>query len=153
MKLNPVMKQIARSHVQLMRANLLPGMSEKAMVLTTTGRKSGRQFSVVVRYVRDGGTIVALNPGGESNWFKNLEATPQATLEIKGTKYDVVASKVTDPAERQHIFELFEAGHGEFMSHIFDLPKNPTAEDKAVALASREFMRFVPVSEATHAGN
>ncbi|WP_329109806.1 nitroreductase family deazaflavin-dependent oxidoreductase [Micromonospora sp. NBC_01699] len=54
--------------------------------LTTTGRRSGRQRSVIVAYVEDGPNLVtlAMNGWGEGEpaWWLNLRTHPDATVEL-----------------------------------------------------------------------
>ncbi len=56
------------------------------LLLTTTGRRSGKPRTVPLTYFEDGDDIVlvASYGGGPSNpgWFLNLEAHPQVTVKI-----------------------------------------------------------------------
>jgi deazaflavin-dependent oxidoreductase (nitroreductase family) len=59
-----------------------------ALVLTTHGRRTGRDRSVVLQYFPDGDAMVvaAANDGGAShpNWYRNLAATPEARVDVRG---------------------------------------------------------------------
>jgi len=54
--------------------------------LTTTGRRSGAQRSVIVGYVEDGPNLVTLAMNGwadaEPAWWLNLQAHPDATVDL-----------------------------------------------------------------------
>jgi deazaflavin-dependent oxidoreductase (nitroreductase family) len=56
------------------------------MLLTTRGRKSGREHTVLLQSFQDGANmvVVAANRGGSSHpdWFYNLKTTPTARVEI-----------------------------------------------------------------------
>ncbi|HEX6685155.1 MAG TPA: nitroreductase family deazaflavin-dependent oxidoreductase [Candidatus Limnocylindrales bacterium] len=56
--------------------------------LTTTGRRSGRQRSVIIGYFEDGPNLVslAMNGWGEAEpaWWLNLRAHPDATVDLVG---------------------------------------------------------------------
>ena len=56
--------------------------------LTTTGRRSGRPRSVIVGYFEDGPNLVSLAMNGwgagEPAWWLNLQANPDATVEVTG---------------------------------------------------------------------
>lgn len=69
------------------------------LVLTTRGRKSGRQHTVLVQGFRDGVSLViaAVNAGRSSNpdWFRNLETTPEATVQLKGKTFRVRAEHLS----------------------------------------------------------
>jgi deazaflavin-dependent oxidoreductase (nitroreductase family) len=76
------------------------------MLLTTRGRKSGREHTVLLRSFRDGANmvIVAANSGRSSHpdWFYNLEATPTARVEIMDRTLQVRAEEL--PAEEADAF-------------------------------------------------
>lgn len=59
-----------------------------ALVLTTRGRRSGRERTVVLRYFPDGEAMIlaAANDGGATHpgWYHNLVAEPTARVEIEG---------------------------------------------------------------------
>ena len=69
-----------------------------ALLLTTRGRRSGRERTVVLQYFRDGDAmvVVAANDGGsdDPNWYLNLSATPDATVEVDGRRIPVQASQL-----------------------------------------------------------
>ncbi|MGY6023455.1 nitroreductase/quinone reductase family protein [Streptomyces spinosirectus] len=56
--------------------------------LTTTGRRTGQPRSVIVAYVEDGPRLVtlAMNGWGEAEpaWWLNLQAHPDATVDLVG---------------------------------------------------------------------
>ncbi len=58
------------------------------LLLTTTGRKSGKKHTVPVMYLSESPNyiITASNNGGEKPpaWWLNLKSSPQATIEIGG---------------------------------------------------------------------
>lgn len=69
--------------------------------LTTVGRRSGNPRTVPLLFapVNDGSVaVVATNFGGERHpaWAHNLEANPEATLEVDGVDRDVIARRASD---------------------------------------------------------
>lgn len=64
-----------------------------ALRLTTIGRRSGEERSVIVGYFDDGPNHVtmAMNgwSDGEPAWWLNLQAQPEARVELKGGSYPV----------------------------------------------------------------
>jgi deazaflavin-dependent oxidoreductase (nitroreductase family) len=72
----------------------------EALVLTTHGRRSGRERTVVLRYFPDGEAMVvaAANDGGRSHpgWYFNLAATPEARVEVRGRVLPVRAEVMPD---------------------------------------------------------
>ena len=76
------------------------------MVLTTTGRKSGRRRSNPVLFLEDGGSyvVVASNYGRESHpgWSYNLEADPRATVQVGDRTQEVTARRATADEFERH---------------------------------------------------
>ena len=72
-----------------------------ALLLTTRGRRSGRQRTVVLQYFPDGEAMIlaAVNDGGPSHpgWYFNLMADPAARVEVMGRLILVHADEL--PAE------------------------------------------------------
>jgi F420H(2)-dependent quinone reductase len=54
--------------------------------LTTTGRRTGRQRSVIIGYFEDGPNVISLAMNGwgegEPAWWLNLQAHPDATVDL-----------------------------------------------------------------------
>jgi deazaflavin-dependent oxidoreductase (nitroreductase family) len=69
-----------------------------ALLLTTTGRRSGRPRTVVLQYFPDGESmvVVAANDGGASypGWYFNLSASPEAHVEVEGRRIRVRAEEL-----------------------------------------------------------
>jgi deazaflavin-dependent oxidoreductase (nitroreductase family) len=69
-----------------------------ALVLTTRGRKTGRERTVVLQYFPDGDAmvVVAANDGGAAppGWYFNLSASPDAVVEVNGRRIPVLASEL-----------------------------------------------------------
>jgi deazaflavin-dependent oxidoreductase (nitroreductase family) len=67
--------------------------------LTTTGRHSGRQRSVILAYFEDGPSLVtlAMNGWGEGEpaWWLNLRANPDAAIDLKDGRRLVRAHAAT----------------------------------------------------------
>ena len=59
--------------------------------LTTIGRRSGEERSVILGYFEDGPNLVTMAMNGwsegEPAWWLNLQAHPEARLEIAGADY------------------------------------------------------------------
>ncbi len=90
-----------RALMRISGGRLSMGGSElPTMLLTTTGRKTGKQRTVPLNYVRDGSNVIAVceNFGLDkaSSWPYNLLADPRARLDIKGTAMDCLARPATE---------------------------------------------------------
>lgn len=74
------------------------------LILTTTGRRSGRPHEVPLLYLRDGESLVVIaSYGGRPNypdWYLNLVAQPDALVQINGRR-QAVRARVATSAERE----------------------------------------------------
>ena len=77
------------------------------LLLTTTGRKSGQGRTAPVLYLRRGEDLVVIgsNAGNARApaWALNLEANPEASVEIGGTKR-AVRARITQGDERTELW-------------------------------------------------
>jgi deazaflavin-dependent oxidoreductase (nitroreductase family) len=84
------------------------------MILTTIGAKSGKERVIPIVYTRDGDRLViAASKGGaptNPDWFHNISAHPEVTVELPGEKYTARAT-IADRAERDRLY----AAHAEAM--------------------------------------
>jgi len=67
------------------------------LLLTTIGRKSGKERTVPLLYLRDGEDMVVVGSNGGTAtspaWWLNLTANPEATVEVGGRKVRVRAEE------------------------------------------------------------
>ena len=81
-------------------------------LLTTIGRKSGKEVTTPVNYMRDGddiwvvGSIAGLEK--HPHWVLNLEKTPRGWVQEKNKKWPVTARKVTGK-EREDVWPRLTA--------------------------------------------
>jgi deazaflavin-dependent oxidoreductase (nitroreductase family) len=92
--------RIDRSLIRVSKGRLsLSGPQLTTMLLTTKGRKTGKDRTVPLHYVRDGKNLVAAceNFGlqAASSWPKNLVANPKARIEIGGRSADYLSRPAT----------------------------------------------------------
>ncbi len=87
-------------------------LNSPVLLLTTTGRKTGRQWTVPLLYLadRDDIVIVASNGGIVKHpaWYLNLQANPQVEVEIMGARKHAQAQTAT-PQEKQRLWPLVVA--------------------------------------------
>lgn len=83
--LNDLVSPLNRLVVGLLRSPLHPLASKGLMVVSWTGRRSGRSFSIPVGYQRDGeDVVVLLSKPAEKTWWKNFRSSWPAELWIAG---------------------------------------------------------------------
>jgi deazaflavin-dependent oxidoreductase (nitroreductase family) len=68
--------------------------------LTTSGRRTGAPHRIEIWFVAHDDGAYLLSDSGRSDWYRNLEARPEVTLEIGGERQETVARPVAadDPA-------------------------------------------------------
>jgi deazaflavin-dependent oxidoreductase (nitroreductase family) len=87
-------------------------ISMRELLLTTTGRKTGRPRRSALSFLRDGDRLLILgsNFGDDKHpaWSSNLLADPAATAAIGGTEVPVTAELVTGDDREQGLQRFFE---------------------------------------------
>jgi deazaflavin-dependent oxidoreductase (nitroreductase family) len=88
--LNPVLRG-------LLRSPLHGTVSGSMMLLTYTGRRSGRAFTIPVQYAREGNDVVVI-PGRpqEKTWWRNLTDGREVRARLGGRDLAAEATAVTD---------------------------------------------------------
>jgi deazaflavin-dependent oxidoreductase (nitroreductase family) len=79
------------------------------MHLTTIGRKSGRERSVIVAYLEDGQNVtgLAMNGWDEGHpaWWLNLEAHPEAVIRLPRQQPRRVRARLAIGQERERLWQ------------------------------------------------
>lgn len=75
--------------------------------LTTTGRRSGKERSVILGYLEDGSSLVTLAMNGwadsEPAWWLNLQAQPEARIDLADGRCSITA-RVAEGEERSRLW-------------------------------------------------
>ena len=78
------------------------------LLLSVTGRKSGRTYSTPLAYFEDGGAYVVVGSDGaakrDPQWWKNLQVDPIGTVRVGRQKLEVKATLATG-AERERLWK------------------------------------------------
>ena len=78
-----------------------------ALILTTTGRRSGEERSTPLIYGRHGDDyLVVASRGGADHhpaWYLNLEASPDVQVQVKGDRFAARARTAT-PGEKPELW-------------------------------------------------
>jgi deazaflavin-dependent oxidoreductase (nitroreductase family) len=134
---NP-MSDFNRGIVEQFRANggkVGPPFEGAPMVLlTSVGAKSGKERVNPLVYTTDGDryVVIATKGGAPTNpdWFHNVKANPEVTVEIGEETFTARAS-VAEPAERDRLF----AAQAELMPGFMDYEK---ATDRVIPVVVLE---------------
>jgi deazaflavin-dependent oxidoreductase (nitroreductase family) len=80
-----------------------------ALLLTTTGRKSGLSRTHGLTYCRDRGDLIVVASNGGSDrppaWLLNLQSDPRVTVRV-GRQVVPATARVADPVEQDHLWPL-----------------------------------------------
>ncbi|WP_196776955.1 nitroreductase/quinone reductase family protein [Haloechinothrix halophila] len=104
--------------------------------LTTTGRRTGQQRSVLIGYFEDGPNLVSLAMNGwgegEPSWWLNLQAYPDATVDLVGGRRLVRAHAATAD-ERSRLWARWR----EIETSLDDYAARRSSETAVVVLEPR----------------
>ncbi len=79
-----------------------------ALRLTTTGRRTGQARSVMIGYFEDGPNLVSMAMNGwgagEPAWWLNLQAHPDAVVDLRGEHRDV-RGRAAAGVERERLWQ------------------------------------------------
>lgn len=129
---NPVMAAILRSPLHAM-------MSKSIMLVTFTGRKSGRVYTTPVSYVRNG-DVVTFTTTRLRNWYKNLRDNAPVTLRVQGIDLTGTAQVIEDDDAVEEALAVYlrqVPQVARFFQVRLDADGTPHAEDIARAAKER----------------
>jgi deazaflavin-dependent oxidoreductase (nitroreductase family) len=90
------------------------------LLLTTTGRKSGRQRTHPMQYIVDGSAyVVAASNWGQERppaWWLNLRKTPCATIQVSRRVLPVLAEQAS-PEEKVRLWPILVARDATFANY------------------------------------
>ncbi|NOX48943.1 MAG: nitroreductase family deazaflavin-dependent oxidoreductase [Gammaproteobacteria bacterium] len=98
--INPIVRILLRSPIHMFWSNSL-------MLITFTGRRSRREFTTPVRYVRLDQTVRCFT-SSENLWWRNLKGGANVTLRLQGKEKRYHATVIeNDPDTIQHALEYY----------------------------------------------
>src|SRR5688572_19638743 len=125
-KVNRVMRPLLRSPLHRL-------VSKNLMLLTFTGRKSGKQYSLPLSYVQSGNTLWL---GTQTPWYKNLRGGAPVSVRLRGKEVTGRADIIDDEdgmrAGYQTILTLYP-GYSRFVEVTLGEDGQPVREEVARA--------------------
>lgn len=109
--INPIMALLLRSPLHSL-------LSKSLMLLSFTGRKSGKRYSVPVGYMQAGQDLFVFT---HSKWGKNLSGGVPVTLRLRGRNVAGTATLIADRAKIAEIVQMFVARNGAAMAQRLGL--------------------------------
>ena len=118
------MKAASGAHAALYRASSgrIGGRMARmpVLLLTTTGRRTGKSRTTPLLFVRDGDAFVVVGSNGGSDyvpaWWLNLRSDPDAEVEIERGRIRVVARKAS-PGERARLWPEFTSRYAGYATY------------------------------------
>ena len=123
----PVLRLVNPLVAMLLRSPLHGLMSGDVMLITVTGRRSGRRYTMPVSYLRDGDRVRCFT-AREIAWWRNLRGGAEVTLQVAGKERRGRAEAVAEDAER------IERALGDFLTR---LPRDAVYYDVGLDAAKR----------------
>lgn len=140
-------KNIQKIHRVLYALGLGPLVGRIVLLLTTTGRKSGRERVTPLQYEEiDGLYYLGAARGLKADWLRNIQANPQVEIRVGARHFRGCAEVVTDPAKFADFMEVRLARHprmiGLIMEKAHGLPRRPSRA-QLEGLAANEAMVII----------
>ena len=87
--------------------------SSEEIEITVTGRKTGRQRSTPVWFIREGKTIFLMPTNGSKNqWYKNVLKSKKIKISSGKVSLDLAAKPITESKRVASVVEKFRKKHG-----------------------------------------
>jgi hypothetical protein len=104
--------------------------TSEELQITVTGRRTGRQHSTLVWFVREGKTVFLLPVSGSgSQWYKNVVKSKKIKISTGKLSLDLSAKPITESQRIATVADKFREKHG-----ASDVKKYYTGFDAAVEL-------------------
>ena len=149
------MKNIQKIHRVLYAIGLGPLIGRIILLLTTTGRRSGKKRVTPLQYEMIGSDYYLGSARGvKSDWVRNIQSNPQVEIRAGGKHFFGTAEVIVDPSKFADFMEVRLERHplmiGFIMAKAHGLSKHPSRE-QLEALAINE--AFVIVHPTTFSEN
>jgi deazaflavin-dependent oxidoreductase (nitroreductase family) len=140
----PIVPPYVNSAMKFVLRSPAHGMVDKTVLLITfTGRKSGKTYTTPVDYSQDGDQVTVFT---HAHWWKNLRNGAPVTLRIRGRELQGLAQPVAE--DKQAVAAGLAAhlrkvpGDARYYGVSFDIHGNPRAEDVEKAVQNVVMIRI-----------
>ena len=125
------MKNIQKIHRMLYAIGLGPLVGRVILLLTTTGRKSGKKRVTPLQYEMIGSNYYLGSARGiKSDWVRNIQSNPQVEIRAGRKVFVGTAEVIVDPSKFADFMEVRLERHpfmiGLIMEKAHGLPKHPS---------------------------
>jgi hypothetical protein len=81
--------------IRILRSPLHGLLSHNTLLLSFQGRRSGKIYTIPLRYAQEGETLLCFTRSGNT-WWKNLRGDTPVTVDLRGRSLPGVARAVAD---------------------------------------------------------
>lgn len=126
----------------VLRSPMHGAVSKSILLITFTGRKSGKVYTTPVSYSRQDEYVYAFT---HASWWKNLRGGAPVTLRLRGHDFDGFAEPVAENKEAvaagllAHLKKV--PGDAKYYDVTLDPIDGPRAEDVAIAAQNTVMIR------------
>lgn len=135
---NPIMKS-------LLRSPLHPLVSKNMMLMTYTGRKSGKSYTTPMNFLSMEDALYTTSTR-KRVWWRNLRGGAEVTLQFQGQEVSAWAESIEDQSEvARYLGSMFEVNPrlARYMDVRIDPEGTPNLEDVARLAQERIMVRTV----------
>lgn len=140
----PTVPPIVNRTMKFVLRSPLHGMVDKQILLITfTGRKSGKTYTTPVSYSQSGDQVVIFT---HADWWKNLRGGAPVSLRIRGQKLQGLAEPIADDKQAvaaglaEHLRKV--RSDAKYYGVTFDDHENPRADEVERAAQSVAMIRI-----------
>ncbi|CNG32324.1 deazaflavin-dependent nitroreductase family protein [Mycobacterium tuberculosis] len=141
-------RTVVRLPIHLYRMRLGRLMGTRFLLLEHIGRKSGKRRQVVLEVIErsEDGFIVCSGFGARADWYRNVLAHPDVTIQVADRRLDATAHPL-DPAEGGEIMARYAPRHPKAAARLVRLMGfivDGTADDYRRVGRELPFLRLSP---------
>jgi deazaflavin-dependent oxidoreductase (nitroreductase family) len=148
---SPWFRLLFKAPLIFWRLGLGPILGKFMVVMTTTGRKSGLPRHTMVEYRKfNGQKYVVCAFGEQSDWYKNILAQPNITIQTSDGIESVQAVRTMEDHELLAAYDAFRRGSQPLMDwYLESLGIPPTIDGLLANKEKLHILRFDPVDVKT----
>lgn len=125
------MKNIQKIHRVLYAIGLGPLVGRIVLLLTTTGRRSGKKRVTPLQYELIGEDyFLGAARGLKADWVRNIQSNPRVEIRVGAKCFQGIAEVTTDPSKFADFMEVRLARHPHMIGFIMEkahgLPRRPS---------------------------
>ena len=144
------MKNIQKIHRVLYAIGLGPIIGRIILLLTTTGRRSGKKRVTPLQYEKIGSDYyLGSARGTKSDWVCNIRSNPQVEIRVGAKHFQGTAEVIIEPSKFADFMQVRLERHplmiGLIMEKAHGLPKHPSREQLENLAKEEAFVIVHPI--------